>query len=75
VYYSLNTPGLTSFLNKIWDVYKDYSAVELSALTHQENTPWYEAWHQKGGRDNRSVVIPNDAIQTYYQDLASANAV
>lgn len=74
VYYSLNTPALTSFLNKIWEVYKDYSAVELSALTHQENTPWFEVWHEKGARNKRSVVIPNDAIQNYYQELASANA-
>ena len=74
VYYSLNTLALTSFLDKIWDVYKDYSAVELSALTHQENTPWFETWHEKGGRNKRSVVIPNDAIQTYYHELASANA-
>jgi len=73
VYYSLNTPNLTSFLDRIWDVYKDYSAIELSALTHQENTPWYEVWNQQGGRDKRSVVIPNAAIQSYYQDLASAD--
>ncbi|MBC8082638.1 MAG: SocA family protein [Hymenobacter sp.] len=74
IYYSINSPELVAFLDKIWDEYKDYSAVELSALTHQEQTPWFDAWHIKGGKDNRAVPIANAAIQSYYQVLASANA-
>ena len=76
VYYSITSPELTSFLDKIWDEYKDYSAVELSALTHQEETPWFETWHNKGGKDTRAVLIANDAIQSHYkQVLASDNAI
>ena len=76
VYYSITSPELASFLDKIWDEYKDYSAVELSALTHQEETPWFETWHNKGGKDTRAVLIANDAIQSHYkQVLASDNAV
>jgi uncharacterized phage-associated protein len=76
VYYAINSSELASFLDKIWDEYKDYSAVELSALTHQEETPWFETWHNKGGKDTRAVLIANDAIQSHYkQVLASDNAV
>jgi uncharacterized phage-associated protein len=76
IYYAITSPELASFLDKIWDEYKDYSAVELSALTHEEETPWFETWHNKGGKDTRAILIANDAIQSHYkQVLASDNAL
>lgn len=72
VYYEVCSPEVRDFLERIWDVYKGYSGVELSALTHQENTPWSETWHKNGGKDNLAVVIPNDLIQSHYEELASA---
>ncbi|HEX8427084.1 Panacea domain-containing protein [Hymenobacter sp.] len=74
IYYTISKPELAAFLDKIWEEYKDYSAVELSALTHQERTPWFDTWHNKGGKASRAVPIANDAIQSHYQVLASANA-
>ena len=72
-YFPLSEPKLSEFLDRIWDVYSHYSAVELSAMTHQESSPWYETWHKKGGSENFGVVIPNDSIEHHYKALAEQN--
>ena len=72
-YFPLSDPKLTEFLDRIWDVYNSYSAVELSALTHQENSPWYETWHQNGGKEKYGVVIPNERIEKHYKKIAESN--
>lgn len=72
-YFPLTDSKTGEFLDRIWDVYNGYSAVELSALTHQENSPWYETWHQNGGKENYGVVIPNDRIEQHYKHLAENN--
>src|SRR6478736_558945 len=30
----------SAFLDKIWEVYRGYSGLQLSTITHQDNTPW-----------------------------------
>lgn len=72
-YYPLSNPDLSQFLDRVWDVYNRYSAVELSALTHQENTPWHEVWHKKGGSEKIGAVIPNASIEEHYKSLAETN--
>lgn len=32
------------FLDKMWDMYGKFSGVELSALTHKEDTPWQKVY-------------------------------
>ena len=60
-------------LDKVWEVYRGFTGLQLSALTHQPDTPWYITWHKNGGKDNQHVVIPNNLIQQHY--AAKANAV
>lgn len=55
------------FLNKVWDVYKDYNGLQLSTLTHQKNTPWDIIWNQNGGNKNDSQPISNKLIQDHYK--------
>jgi len=71
--YPLSDPSLNEFLDKVWDVYSGYSAIELSAFTHQENTPWNETWNKGGGSSTNGVVIPNEAIKSHYEQLAKIN--
>ena len=73
-YYDISDPQLTEFLDKIWDVYKGFSGVELSASTHQEGTPWYKTWYGDGGSRRRNATIPNDLIKDHYKKLAEKNA-
>jgi uncharacterized phage-associated protein len=58
---------VSAFLDKIWDVYKHYSGLQLSTLTHKDNTPWDTVWNKNDGKSRMSVVIPNDIIKEYYQ--------
>lgn len=64
------TTGITEFLEKIWVVYGNYSAIELSALTHEIGSPWYIVWEEKGGKNVHGTVIPNEIIEYYYKQKA-----
>ena len=39
--------ALTDAVRKVWRIYKNYSAVELSTLTHRAGTAWDKAEHYK----------------------------
>ena len=57
------------FLDKIFEVYGKYSGVQLSNLTHQEDTPWDIIWNKEGGMYDRQKLIPNDLIKEHYKKL------
>jgi len=59
---------LINFLEKIWNVYGNYDGLQLSALTHQPNTPWYITWHDQGGKKQAEVPISDDLIKQHYQE-------
>jgi uncharacterized phage-associated protein len=64
--------SIKPFLDRIWEVYRRLNGVQLSSLTHQPNTPWYIVWHNRGGKENKAVIIPNDLIQFHYKEKANA---
>lgn len=39
-----NDRELKAFLEKVWEVYGGFSAVQLSNMTHEPNTPWASTW-------------------------------
>ncbi|MBA4038875.1 MAG: hypothetical protein C0468_00835, partial [Planctomyces sp.] len=41
-------------IDRVWQVYCDYSAVQLSNMTHQPGTPWYEVWEAMGPAKRKS---------------------
>jgi uncharacterized phage-associated protein len=52
------------FISLIWNNYKQLGGLQLSTLTHQENTPWaltYDGDFYK--------VISNEVIESYYKKL------
>lgn len=55
-------------LQHVWRKYGAKSATELSAMTHQPNTPWTRAYYLRG----RNARIPNDDIREHYLALAQA---
>jgi uncharacterized phage-associated protein len=56
-------------LERVWEVYEHLSAVQLSALTHAQGTPWTQTYADlKPPRE-----IPISVIQSYYKTLAEAN--
>lgn len=54
-----------ALIQSVYDTYSGYTAIQLSNMTHMENTPWSEAWSLRG----KNAVIPNDRIAAHYQHL------
>lgn len=55
------------FLITVWDLLKNYSAVELSNLTHVRKSPWDEVIEENGAIISNSLPISNDKIKGYFQ--------
>ena len=72
-YRTVSDTSLVPFLNKVWDLYKELDGLQLSALTHQADTPWFKAWYKDGGKDILGKPIGNDSIAQHYKELAAAN--
>jgi len=56
-------------LDSVWDAYKGFSALQLSTMTHQQGTPWFQVWHEQGGRGSFATIISNDLIREHYKEL------
>lgn len=54
----------SAFLDKIWEIYGEKDGIYLSALTHQENTPWSETY-PKG----ENLIIEDSLIKEHYSKL------
>lgn len=54
-----------ALLDKVWNVYKPYSGLHLSTLTHQKDSPW-DLIFNNGGSE-----IPNELIKSHYQAKAN----
>ena len=59
----VNTKG---FLDTIWGVYSDYSALQLSELTHSTGSPW-ELTIRDMPKYKRNVIIEDEVIQEHYE--------
>lgn len=56
-----------TILDRVWEVYKDFSGPQLSALTHKPGTPWDQVRHLGDGRSLVIAVIPNESIWDFYK--------
>lgn len=56
------------FLDPIWHHYKKFTAFQLSAITHQQGTPWAAVRIKYPNKDGRKPAIMNEAIRSYYRD-------
>ncbi|MBY0545082.1 MAG: DUF4065 domain-containing protein [Gammaproteobacteria bacterium] len=55
-----------ALLDKIWDVYGVYDGIQLSNLTHEPDSPWYEAWHAQKGKSHHNFNIDDQLIKAYF---------
>lgn len=58
-------------IDRVWKVYRDYSAVQLSNMTHQSGTPWHEVWEAMGPAKRKSQDIPDEKIKNYFDAQAN----
>ena len=54
-----------SVIEAVDDVYRDFSAIELSSLTHKNDTPWHKTVRMHGV----GAIIPNSVISEYYKEF------
>jgi len=60
-------------LDEVWRVYSGFSPLQLSAITHQPNTPWDITWNGHKGSEYFGAIIPNELIGKHYKEkLADA---
>ncbi len=55
-------------IGKVFEVYGGFHAFKLSALTHQEDTPWYNIYMKQ---KNRGGEIPMEDIKAHFITIAS----
>lgn len=58
---------------RVWDVYKNFVASQLSNMTHEPGTPWrqvFDHYARLGMSIPKHVPIPNESIRTYFFSLA-----
>ena len=53
-------------LDRVWEVYGDYTAAQLSGLTHAADSPW--TLTRKHNPEVKYVGIPNDVIKSHFTE-------
>ena len=67
--FDLNDTKASQLLDKVWEVYADESAIQLSNRTHAPGSPWEDTRVGKV----KNLNIENGIIKKYYQDLRAKN--
>lgn len=68
-----DNPGEEAFarllLARVWDIYSPFTAIQLSNMTHEADTPWFNVFSQytrNGGTLPKGTDIPHESIQKYF---------
>lgn len=56
--------SVRDLLARVWEVYGDYTAAQLSGLTHATDSPWTVT--RKNNPGVKYVGIPNDVIKSHF---------
>ena len=54
-----------SLLNRIWEVYGNLSAIQLSNMTHEPGSPWEITWNRNPGQHH--VAIEDQLIRADFE--------
>ena len=63
-----------AFLDRIWDIYGHYTAVQLSNETHRAGTPWHDILTENHGEIPRRTDIPAALMEKYFRSIARPTA-
>lgn len=70
----INDKDTKKLLDKVYDVYKGYTAIQLSEITHRPGSPWAETVRlNEYGSLIRNLQIPDNLILRYYRDRLNHN--
>jgi uncharacterized phage-associated protein len=59
-----NIEATKKLLNRIWFVYGKFSGIQLSAMTHEVDSPWWKTRQETHGRKNAD--IPDNLIREHF---------
>ena len=59
------------FLDAVWNAYKNFTAIQLSNMTHQPKTPWHTT--KREVKFKKNPPIDNVTIQDYYRKMNAGN--
>lgn len=60
-----------ALLDEVWKKYGDYTGVQLSNWTHENESPWWEVWEKENGKLYNGLPINNSIIQKYFKKLGN----
>jgi uncharacterized phage-associated protein len=60
--------GAQQIVERVWQLYGGFTAARLSNATHAPGTPWAQVYRP----GERSILIPNPIIKTYFESLVRA---
>ena len=60
-----------ALLNRVWEVYRNYTGIQLSNWTHLPGSPWYQAWFEEGGFRELHHLISDEIIRDYFAKLGT----
>lgn len=55
-----------AILKRVWDVYKGFSAIQLSKMTHESGSPWDKVFQAYSGDPPRGTDIPENSIREHF---------
>lgn len=55
-----------ALLKKVWDVYKEFTAIQLSKMTHEVGSPWDKVFQKYSGDPPKGTDIPEDSIREHF---------
>lgn len=58
-------------VSNVWNIYKQYSGIQLANWSHEDNSPWDKAKKRENGGDD--PVINDEDILEYFSQMANDN--
>lgn len=62
----IDDENANEIIAKVWEVYGAYSAIQLSNMTHADDTPWHQIASDFPDGLDRRVDIPDDLIRDFF---------
>jgi len=59
----------------VWDIYKDFTPIQLANLTHRPGTPWSQVASHYRGNIPKGITIPNELMKEYFARCAKVGEV
>ncbi len=63
----INEAEAITTTQSVWERYKDYTAADLSDITHQSGSPWYEVAKENNFRVPQGTTIPTEIIKQHFR--------